>query len=222
MTKTLSMRLGLVCGLALLATTAAVRAEEGVAIKNILGTMGIVPRDRDAIRYRERAPLVVPPKAELRAPAAPESYASANPQWPRDPDVAAKRRSADEARRPVTASETRRMSDNNPRLTPAELQAGRIARSDPPDPKTHRGDNARDVILLSPDQLRAGRKTDDGDMASGDTTPTRRVLTEPPTAFRKPNGKSVPADFSPKVDQQALDANPMTWLTRKFTSEDDE
>jgi hypothetical protein len=184
--------------------------------------MGIVPKEKDPIRYRERAPLVIPPKAELRAPAAPESYASSNPQWPNDPDVAAKRRASDEARRPATASETRRMSDNNPRLSPTEMQSGRIARSDPPDPKTHRGDNARDVILMSPDQLRAGRKTDDGDTATAGEAPSRRVLTEPPTALRKPTGKNAPNDYAPKVDQQALDANPMTWLTRKFTSEDDE
>ena len=103
MHRSLLARLGLSCGLvALLAAGGAAQAEEGVAFKNLMGTIGIIPAEKDPIRYRERAPLVLPPKAELPAPAA--SYASSNPQWPNDPDVAARRRRADEARSPGTWS----------------------------------------------------------------------------------------------------------------------
>lgn len=222
MTDRNTTRLGWACGLAALLAAGAASAQEGVAMKNLLGNMGIIPKEREAIRYRERAPLVVPPKGELRAPASPESYASANPQWPNDPDVAARRRGLEEARRPITASETRRMSNNNPLLSPQEMQAGRIARSDAPIPGTHRGDNARDVLLLSPEQLRAGRAAPD-DGAGTDAAPTRRVLTEPPSALRKSaTGKPLPNDFTPVVDTQRLDANPMTWLTRKFTGGSDD
>jgi hypothetical protein len=113
------------------------------------------------------------------------------------------------------------MSDNNPRLSPREIQAGRVARSEAPDYRSHRGDNARDVLLLNPDQLRAGRKANPDTDEAG--APTRRVLTDPPSSMRRAaSGKAVPDDYTPTRDQQAIDANPMSWLTRKFTSEDED
>ncbi|WP_375458216.1 hypothetical protein [uncultured Enterovirga sp.] len=222
MTNRMSVRLGLICGLSAMAIAGPVRAEEGVAMKSLLGNMGLIAREKDPIRYRERAPLVVPPKAELRTPVGVESTAAANPQWPNDPDVAAKRRSAEDSRRPVTQSDTRRMSDNNPRLSPSELQSGRIARSEAPDPRTHRGDNARDVLLLSPDRMRANPKSDADDKLD-DQAPGRRVLTEPPSTLRKPaSGRGLPNDFTPRADTQNQEASPLGWLTRKFSSGDDD
>jgi hypothetical protein len=224
MTSTMSARIGLACAIAALLTGTAARAEEGVAIKNLLGNMGIISPERDTIRYRERAPLVLPPKTELREPSA-GSLAATNPQWPKDPDVQAKNRRAAEERRPVTQSETRRMSDNNPRLSVDELRAGRnpSARAEV-DPALHRGDNARDVLLMSPDELRGKKKIDDDVQLAG-AEPERRSLTEPPAGMRKSATGGViraKADTGPKVDQQELDANPINWLTRKFSNSDEE
>lgn len=224
MSRSLPTRLGLVCGLAAFTMLGgAAVAQEGVAVKNLLGNIGLIPKEKDPIRYRERAPLVVPPKAELRPPMA-ESFASTNPQWPNDPDVSARRSRAAEERRPVTWSETRRMSENNPRLTLEELRRGRSARGSDPNPAPHRGDNDRASILMTPDQLRAGRPgaaRDAEQAAAGETQ--RRVLTDPPSAMRRSaTGGKVNPDFEPRVDQQTLDANPMTWLTRKFRSEDED
>ena len=223
MHRCLPARLGLSCGLAALTMfgTATARAEEGVAFKNIMGTIGLIPKEKDPIRYRERAPLVLPPKAELRPPAS--SYASSNPQWPNDPDVAEKRRRADEARNPVTWSETRRMSDNNARLSPQELQGGRVSGGQSAVPGSHRGDNARDVLLLSPDQLRAAPRSDEDDRKAAVGEPARKTLTDPPTGMRRSaSGGTVRADTAPKVDQQQRDATPMNWLTRKFNGEQDD
>jgi hypothetical protein len=224
MTSTLSARIGLACAVAALLTGTGVRAEEGVAIKNLLGNMGIVSPERDTIRYRERAPLVLPPKMDLRQPSAGGGLAATNPAWPKDPDVEAKNRRASEERKPVTLSETRRMSDNNPRLSVDELRAGRDPSAKSAiDPKLHRGDNARDVLLLSPDEMRAKKTSpDDGAKLAGDE-PERRSLAEPPTGMRKPAlGRPVQASSAPRVDQQAQDANPINWLTRKFSSENED
>lgn len=225
MHRSLLARLGLSCGLvALLVGGGAVRAEEGVAFKNLMGTIGILPPEKDPIHYRERAPLVLPPKAELPPPAA--SYASSNPQWPNDPDVAAKRRRADEGRSPVTWSETRRMSENNPRMSPDELGRGRTAStSQRTIPGTHRGDNARDVLMLNPDQLAARSSSDVDDQKAGaGKEPARKTLAEPPSSYRRSaSGGPVNSDLAPRIDQQARDATPMNWLARKFNgSEDDE
>ena len=93
--------------------------------RDLLGSVGIIPKERPRIDYRERAPLVLPPKMELRDPADPQALHAANPQWPNDPDLAGKRRREAEARAPVTQSETRRMSGNNPMLSPDEtVRAG--------------------------------------------------------------------------------------------------
>ncbi len=228
MHRTFPARFGAVCGLAAsLGFSGAAIAQEGVAFKNIMGSIGILPEEKDPIRYRERAPLVIPPKAELRPPMASDSFASNNPQWPNDPDVAAKRRRAEDARRPVTWSETRRMSDNNARLTPDELGRGRSADKLAPVPGSHRGDNARDVLLMTPDQLRAGRKVSDdeaGVAGAAGGEPARKVLTDPPSGMRRTTaaGAAKSDYYQPRVDQQALDANPMTWLRRKFSSDGDE
>ena len=219
MTRGHQARIGFVCGVAAILLTGVARAEEGVAFRNLMGSIGILPKEKDPIRYRERAPLVLPPKTELPAPS--DAYASSNPQWPNDPDVAERRRRADEERRPVTWSETRRMSDNNPMLSPTELRRGRSASSEGPVPGSHRGDNARDVLLLTPDQLRAKVSSDDDVPVGGE--PKRQVLTDPPSGMRRSaTGGAIRPDFAPRVDQQERDANPMTWLTRKFSGGNDD
>jgi hypothetical protein len=227
MTRSVWTRLGLACGAtALLLGASPLRAEEGVAFKNMMANMGLIPPEKDPIRYRERAPLVLPPKMELPAPAGPDTLAVNNPAWPKDPDVESKKRRAAEERTPVTYSETRRMSENNPRLTPEEMRSGRSASVGAPlDPKLHRGDNARDVLLLSPQELASmAKKDDDADPQLGNE-PARKTLTEPPTGMRRSatGGRIVASNAAPKVDQQQRDANPINWLTRKFSnSEDDE
>lgn len=197
------------------------RAEEGVLMKNLLGDMGIISKDKDPIRYRERAPLVLPPRMELREPAAKESFASSNPQWPKDPDVVAQKRRLEANAVPVTESETRRMSERNSRLSIEEMRAGRSANVERGYPVTHRGDNARDVLLLSPDEMRAKRSNDD-ETKTADGTPVRRTLTDPPSTFRKPTGAAARTDYQFRGDQQAYDANPLNWMLDKFKGGSDD
>lgn len=202
-------------------TTTVVHAEEGVLMKNFLGDMGIVPKDKDPIRYRERAPLVLPPKMELREPAAKESFASSNPQWPKDPDVVAQKRRLEANAVPVADGEIRRMSENNPRLSIDELRSGRSSSAERGVPGTHRGDNARDVMLLSPDEMRAKRSSDD-DTKTADATPARRTLTDPPSTFRKASGAPARTDYQYRGDKQAYDANPLNWMLDKFKGSSDD
>ena len=55
--------------LALLVAATGASAQEGEAVKSLLGSIGIIPKEKPPINYSERAPLVLPPKMELRAPA---------------------------------------------------------------------------------------------------------------------------------------------------------
>jgi len=56
----------------LLAATGA-GAQEGMFAKDLLGSVGIIPKERPRIDYRERAPLVLPPKMELRRASTPRT-----------------------------------------------------------------------------------------------------------------------------------------------------
>lgn len=174
-------RLGLLAAsLTMTALSTAAHAEEGELVKSILGSIGVISEDRDAIDYRERAPLVLPPRMDLRDPAAPGSAQARNAQWPNDPDVAARRKQAAEDRTPITQTDRKRMSGENTRLTAEEMRAGRQAGAGVTTAPVKRPDNA----WIHPDVLRAQGTHRSGDASSGDGG-TRRSLTEPPSAYRQ-------------------------------------
>lgn len=198
-------RLGALLGASLLVSVPPAGAEEGVFMKDMLGTIGIIPKARPNIEYRERAPLVLPPRMDLREPARPGALQASNPQWPKDPDVAAARRLEAEARVPVTETERRRL-EQNPTLSPTELSKGRRAptKADVEASKIpvyRPGDNSKEGFWVPPDQLRAAKKDDESILAVG-VEPERRDLTEPPTGFRKATAP-LTRDFAvePKVDE---------------------
>lgn len=220
MTQRVSAGLRLACGAAALVAATGASAQEGVAIKNLLGSVGIIAPERDPIRYRERAPLVLPPKSELREPMA-SSLATADPQWPNDPDMVARRRKAAEERRPVLDSEIRRMSERDPRLTNQEMAASRTDRRETGRPGRPLGDNSREALYVSAEELRPARAR--GDEALPESEPNRRTLTDPPSGMRRSaSGGAVRPSYDPRVDQQAVDASPLGWIRRQFSSSDDD
>jgi hypothetical protein len=183
----------------LLASATGARAQEGAFMKDVLGTLGIIEKDRGRIEYRERAPLVVPPRLELRDPVPAGSAEARNPQWPKDPDVVEARRREAEARVPITEMERRRVNeDSGARLSINEVRAGRRPGAGIPTAPVYRhGDNSRDEYWVHPDQLRAKKRDDDASLVAG-MEPKRQSLTQPPIGFRRPaGGASVRADFEP-------------------------
>jgi len=191
----------------LLAATGA-SAQEGMFAKDLLGSVGIIPKERPRIDYRERAPLVLPPKMELRDPADPQALHAANPQWPNDPDVAAAKRREADARTPVTQTERRRV-EQNATLSIEEIRSGRRAGAGIPDaPVVRRGDSSREDTWIHPDQLRREGRKEDTQLSSMDE-PERRDLTQPPTGFRKPT-MQVKRDF--EVTRAEDDADPKVYM----------
>src|SRR6266705_3956297 len=63
------------------------RTFEEKIIGNIMAGVGATNMENKGIDYRERSPLVVPPKLDLPPPASAASEAKA-PNWPKDPDEA--------------------------------------------------------------------------------------------------------------------------------------
>jgi hypothetical protein len=155
-------------------------------IEGIMRGIGGTNMENRGIEYRERSPLVVPPKLDLPPPASAD--AAAAPNWPKDPDDQ-RRKAAIAARKkqnkdPVAAARI---------LTPSELAAGKTiaptrTNSDPVQPGTSATNS-----ILSPSQL--GYTGGFSGMFGGNKAetapfkgePTRETLTQPPTGYQTPS-----------------------------------
>jgi hypothetical protein len=157
-------------------------------IEGIMAGIGGTNMDNRGIDYRERSPLVVPPKMDLPPPAGTAAEVKA-PNWPKDPDEA-RRKAAIAARKkakpdPIEASRI---------LTPSELNTGRTAARTPaaPGDSSLPGDPGANAIL-SPSQLGFdGRFSNLFGGNKAETTefkgePTRDTLTQPPAGYQTPS-----------------------------------
>jgi len=198
-------RIGLVAaGLTAVALMTSAQAQEGELVKKLLSGIGVVPEERDPIEYRERAPLVLPPRMDLRDPAQPGSAAARNPQWPNDPDVAERRRRDAEARTPISESDRNRMNGKNNRLSIEEMRAGRRAGAEVPTAPVSRSDNAH---WINPDVLRAQEAQGRTSQVAGGDDSTRRSLTDPPSAYRRSaTGQPIKGGF--EVPNRVDEADP--------------
>src|SRR5258705_6438121 len=125
-----ALRLAVIAlGIGLVMTAGAARAQdddeddktfEEKVIEGIMAGIGGTNMDNKGIEYRERSPLVVPPKLDLPPPAS--SAAVKAPNWPKDPDEA-RRKAAIAARK----KENKDPSQSSRLLTPEELKAGKTA-----------------------------------------------------------------------------------------------
>ena len=155
-------------------------------IEGIMSGLGGTNMENRGIEYRERSPLVVPPKLDLPAPAASADVKA--PNWPKDPD---------EQRRKAAAA-ARKKENKDPReaariLTPSELAVGKTAapartNNDPVQP----GTSANNPVL-SPSQLGynggfsglfGGNKSETAPFKG---EPTRESLTQPPGGYQTPS-----------------------------------
>jgi hypothetical protein len=148
-------------------------------ISEVLGTLGLRSKDAD-IDYKERSPLVLPPRVELPPPEA--NPASTARNWPVDPDV---KRRKNESRRAVG----RDYEQESMPVRPSELNVGQAQRGrSPASPQNgHAGETE------SPNQL--GYKggilgslwgTNDKPVQFTEEPP-RSTLTEPPPGYQTPS-----------------------------------
>ncbi len=184
-------------GIGLMMTSGVARAQddddddgktfEEKVIEGIMAGVGGTNMENRGIDYRERSPLVVPPKLDLPPPESARSEIK-DPNWPKDPDEA-RRKAAIAARKkankdPVEAARV---------LSPSELNVGRTdapvrTNNDPVQP----GNSANNPIL-SPSQL--GFEGKFGSLFGGNKAeaapfkgePTRESLTQPPPGYQTPS-----------------------------------
>lgn len=162
------------------------RTFEEKIIDNLMRGIGGTNMESRGVEYRERSPLVVPPKLNLPPPASSSAEIKA-PNWPKDPD--------EQRRKAAVAARKKENKDPNASsrvLTPSELAVGRTAasartNSDPVQP------GVSNSPLLSPSQLGyegglfgmfKGNKTESAEFKG---EPTRESLVEPPPGYQTPS-----------------------------------
>jgi hypothetical protein len=182
-------------GIGLVMTAGAARAgddddEDGKTfeekiIEGIMTGLGGTNMENRGIDYRERSPLVVPPKLDLPPPAASADVKA--PNWPKDPD---------EARRKAAIA-ARKKENKDPReasrlLMPSELNQ-RGTKSSGGESVDQPGGNPGATAILSPSQLGysggfsglfGGSKSETAQFKG---EPTRESLTQPPSGYQTPS-----------------------------------
>lgn len=203
LTKSFSARasLGLALGVVMLLGAAPARAADDEPgfdekiVDSIMTGLGFKKDGSAGINYQERAPLVIPPGRELPPPENPDAVTANNPAWPKDPDVARKKKEAAMARNRNVSDERER--EQNP-LRPDQLTPG----GKPTKRQQARTDNGYDAPAsgfgnqLPPSQLGApkygmfsamfdNKKDDDSAKFTGE--PPRASLTDPPVGYQTPS-----------------------------------
>ncbi len=164
-------------------------------LRGVLESLGL-RKDGEAINYRERAPLVIPPNRTLPPPENPDAAIANNPNWPKDPDVqrAKATKGAELANAHVSAQ--KQIEDESRPLSPRDLTPGAKAGA-----RRHNGTDAIAASTfsdksqrMSPSELgftgslyntMFGHHDDDVGKFTGE--PARTSLTEPPPGYQTPS-----------------------------------
>lgn len=171
------------------------------------------------IDYRERAPLVLPPKMQLREPGTKAAARDAN--WPQDPDVLRRRKEAEEAKLPKVF-----YSDKNDMQSRKQDLMGGRATAQPVLPNNIGADGCRyssdgTCLWVNPDVLRStGIKKDEKAPLTVGEEPARNWLTEPPKGYRKATQASGTGPR--RVVQDIDEANPYSFWRKLNPFKDEE
>jgi hypothetical protein len=192
-----ALRLALVTlGVGLVMTAGVARAQddeeddrtfEQKILDGLMAGVGATNMDNRGIDYRERSPLVVPPRIDLPPPETVKGEIK-DPNWPKDPDEA-RRKAAIAARK----KEKKDPMQNGRPLTPAELNVGRTAPPTRASNEPVQPGNSNTNPILSPSQLGfdgklstlfGGTKSEEAPFKG---EPDRDSLTQPPPGYQTPS-----------------------------------
>jgi hypothetical protein len=150
-------------------------------------------RDGEGIDYRERAPLVVPPSRNLPPPQSGSSTSlTANPAWPKDPDVQQRKAEAAARKKPQkTAGET--MEEEGRPLSRKDIDRGKVVTGSTSSGSSGSNGPDEDMRWFKD----PGAKSIFSDMFSTFSTkaevgsftgePVRETLTAPPAGYQTPS-----------------------------------
>ena len=186
--------------------------EVGTFAAGLVGLFGLGQSAPPEIEYRERPPLVVPPRSTLPSPQQRDT-ARAAANWPNDPDIERRRAAADDSG--IIASlfgRSQMLDDRAPsRLSNDELSRGRVrAPASDGQPVGGQGswmdDNNRRAMLDTPQQQMRDNDSRRAAEAARDATefrpgaePRRRLLSDPPPGLRQPTQRVAAGAEAPVV-----------------------
>jgi hypothetical protein len=160
---------------------------EQKVIRGLMHGIGAVDGTEKGIDYRERSPLVVPPKMDLPPP---ETRAAAPaPNWPKDPEIAERRKERKAIANRDKSKEWGQV------LTPDEMKVG-TARVKSATTSPQPGDDSYGSGMggvLTPSQLgfkgfgNIFSSSDKPESAPFPGEPPRESLTQPPTGYQTPS-----------------------------------
>lgn len=173
----------------------------GSILSGLMGIAGMGKKPDPDIFYRERPPLVVPPRDTLPQPQA--RISRTDPAWPKDPDAIARRK----ARHPGRFNFIPKFHDNGRLMSQHELLAHRLAPGSAPATVPNEcaaGSRGRECELLSPQQLAAfGKLPAANQVLTPGQEPARVSLTDPPAGYRIPNHAVTETREAPKEDDSS-------------------
>jgi hypothetical protein len=143
-------------------------------IQNVLGKLGV--RGGADIEYRERSPLVLPPKIELPPPQANATTSTKN--WPVDPDQKRRREEANRRRDEVEESRP---------LRPNELNVGERTRNRGPAPTQEDMEGRPSRNLSSGSGIFGSVFGGKDERVQFTEEPPRTSLIEPPAGYQTPS-----------------------------------
>ena len=199
------------CALVLaLASTPARAMDDGddTLVHEFTSLLGIDGDKSPDIDYRDRAPLVLPPKGKNALAKPKIANANLHPDWPNDPDVMKARKAAEDSRMPIVnifKPTHPDMQDKDARL------ASRVISSEPVAPQV-KSCNQK-MCPPTPEEIAAvdkslSRLTAENTVVAGQE-PEREWLTEPPKGYRKQT--QVVDDKDPAAGGDS--SNPLSFLT---------
>ncbi len=212
-----------IAGMAIAAKPASAQIFSDTPLKGALTTLGIIAPDRDPIEYHERAPLVVPKTMELPAPV--QQASERNPEWPTDPDVAAKLKEKAENAQPVVRRQGGDNGGEETRLSIWNVLAGKSTSApiEPPGPPRPYYDTNRqnengfipNSVIRAQGQQFASQDPEAEEQIRPGYEPKRRYLTDPPPGYRKPSDKAAfKKQYGPPVryDKAAEGGDPLAFV----------
>jgi hypothetical protein len=159
-------------------------------IGNLMAGIGATNMENRGIDYRERSPLVVPPKLDLPPPASTQAEVNV-PNWPKDPDEA-RRKKAIAARKKEKPKD---IYQTGMALKPDELNVARTAPGTSGGTRDSESANpgSGSFNSLSPSQLGYNGGLlgmfhgNSAESAPFTGEPTRDSLTQPPVGYQTPS-----------------------------------
>lgn len=156
-------------------------------IDNLMSGIGAKSMEKPGIEYRERSPLVVPPKLDLPPPAA--TQAKNAPNWPKDPDEKRRKEAIAARKKANKAQESWQAAQP---LSPAEMKAGQVAAAprtsnDPIQPGTNGNPSLMPAELGYSGGLWGMFKGNSSEEKAFTSEPPRQSLVEPPPGYQTPS-----------------------------------